>query len=80
MAEIKKPDVPQKVPPAALKKNDDLLMAFIREKGRVTSMEAAKALKVSRPTAYRRLNALVKLGVLKIEGRTKGREYVLKSL
>ena len=53
------------------------LLNAIRERGAITTAEAAKALQTSAVTARKLLNELVLAGVLRAEGNTRGRKYRL---
>ncbi len=66
---------PAKVREAKLLK----LMNVIEKKGEMTSSDAMRLLNVSRVTAIKLLNSLVKIGALQHEGNTRTSRYLLRA-
>lgn len=66
---------PAKVREAKLLK----LMSVIEKKGEMTSSDAMHLLNVSRVTAIKLLNSLVKIGTLQHEGNTRTSRYLLRA-
>ena len=72
----KPPEEPE-VSLAGLDERDRMIVEYIREHGRATASELLEKLRIPKTPLYRKLNKLVKAGILKYEVRGGVRYYVL---
>ncbi len=61
-----------------LAKNEFWIINFLKHNPVMTSKQAVKTLGISKPTAVKLLNGLVKKGFIKKIGKTKGAHYIIR--
>lgn len=75
--EVTAPTEEPEVALAGLDERDRMIVEYIREHGRATASELLENLKIPKTPLYRKLNKLVKAGILRYEVRGGVRYYVL---
>ena len=67
-------ELPEQAEPATY---EDKILAYVREKGSITSQECQRLLDVEKDRAYSLLKKLVQTGLLRTEGQGRWRKYMI---